>query len=282
MGVALITAEQQEIKTIQNGFNRHKIYHVSASNVNRFRESPDSWVASYLYHLRFPAGYAAIQGSSVEWGVDYGIYNQASIDECQDRAVAEFIKRSKMMKDQYDEIEKRTPIIKQMVQTALEQLLPYGKPVAPSLGQRQHQIEIPVRFRPGAGGTITTKGFLDYWFEDEGIVDLKTTATAPSRFSTSHGVQAAIYQRAMKKKTGKLMPVRFLYCLKRKKDPFVWLTLEEEDAEYYLNLFKRTVISMEKMLNKFQTKEEMLECVPHNPDSFYWNEAAHIAAELYG
>ena len=79
--------------------------------------------------------------------------------------------------------------------------------------------------------------------------------------------------------TGKPATVKFLYVLTRQKDPFVWL--EMDDPDYYINLFKRTVTSMEALLSVSDNPKDILKIIPHNPDSFYWSGAQDIAAELY-
>ena len=277
----MITKEAQKAKKIKTAFDKFDIKHVSVSSTNKFRDATDAWIASYLYKLKFPTGYAAIQGSSVEFGVDLGVYNDIDIDTCAEKAFDRFRTSTRMMPNQYDELKKREPIIHQMVRVALEQLEQYGKPEAPQYGDRQHKIEIPVRFKDGKNGTVPVIGYLDYWFPNHNlIIDLKTTSKSPSGWTLGHGIQASIYQRAMEKKTGKKPQVLFLYCLTRKKDPFVWLEMEE--PEDFLNTFRNTVITMHNLLDKFDSKEEILSVVPHNPDSFYWSDGKHIAANLYG
>ena len=54
-----------------------------------------------------------------------------------------------------------------------------------------------------------------------------------------------------------------------------------EDPDYYLDIFKRTIISLEALLSVSSDKAELLKIIPHNPDSFYWNGAEEVAAELY-
>ena len=66
-----------------NGFQKHDIQHVSPSNVNMAREALDAWLARYLYKIKFPFGWAALQGSSVELGVAHGLFQpDAPVDEC--------------------------------------------------------------------------------------------------------------------------------------------------------------------------------------------------------
>ena len=110
-------------------------------------------------------------------------------------------------------------------------------------------------------------------------MDLKTTSKAPSKWSLSHGIQAAI-PKAVAQQTGQRPSVKFLYCLTRQKDPFVWLEMTEGDE--YLKKFKFTVTQMEKLLRLSDDSNEIIASIPHNPDSFYWNNAEEIAATFYG
>ena len=269
---------------IKNGFQKFGIDHLSPSNVNKFIAAPDAWTASYLYKIKFPGSYNMYRGSAVEAGVERGIWKtDASIDECVEVAQRYFREHTRLMRDQYDEIEKHKPMIEQMVTVALEELREYGPPQKPPLGERQNKVEIPIRFKKGPGGLINAYGYLDFYFPDYNVVyDLKTTAKAPSGWPLGHGIQAAFYQKAVEKKFKRKPIVRFLYALTRKKNPLVTLELESEDADRYIQIMKRTVIGMEKLLSKFDTKQEILDVIPYNPESFYWSDARSIAAELYG
>lgn len=267
-----------------NGFGKFGIKHLSPSNINKFIQAPDVWAASYLYKIRFPFGYAALRGTSVESGVERGVFNpELSIEECVMVAQRAFRKGSFMMRDQYDECEKNNPIIEQMVTTALTELREYGPALSPARGERQHKVEIPIRFKDGEDGAINALGYLDFYFPDYNCVyDLKTTAKAPTKFSLGHGIQASFYQKAVERKFKRKPIVRFLYALTRKKNPIVTLELESEEADRYIQILKRSVIGMEKLLSAFDTREEVLSVLPYNPETFYWSDARSIAAELYG
>ena len=264
-----------------NGFQLHKLKHTSVSQGNKFREAPDSWLCQYLGKARFPTGWAAIQGFSVEAGVEHGVFNNASTDDCVRIAVDQFKSKSMLMKNLAEEREKRIPIITRMVQTALEQLKPLGQPELPPPGKRQHEINIPIRFADGENGTINCMGYLDFYYPDQNlIVDLKTTSKSPSKWSLSHGIQASVYQRAIQSATGTMPKVKFLYVLTRQKDPYVWLDLDNPTE--YLASFKRTITQMERLLRLSSDKNVLIQAVPHNPDSFYWNDAQEIATKFYG
>lgn len=273
--------DKQTKQSTKNGFEKHGLSRVSVSQINKFRESPSAWACQYLGGAKFSVGWAAIQGFAVEAGVEWGVFNGVDTPECVEKAIEQLKERSQLFSNRAEELEKRKPIVKQMVENALEQLMPLGPPEKPSPGERQHSIGIPVRFKPGDNGTIDLIGYLDFWYPQHNlIVDLKTTAKAPSKWSLSHGIQAAVYQKAVQAMTGEKPAVKFLYCLTRKKDPFVWL--EMEDADFYLSSFKNTVTQLEALLNLSTDSRDIIRALPYNPDSFYWSDEAEIAAQFYG
>jgi hypothetical protein len=51
--------------------------------------------------------------------------------------------------------------------------------------------------------------------------------------------------------------------------------------EYYLKSFKRTVTQLEAFLSEKEDLKGLLEIVPHNPESFYWNGAADVLQEYF-
>ena len=268
-------------KSTKNGVAIHGLKRISVSNVNKFREAPDAWACQYLGKQRFPSGWAAVQGQAVEAGVELSLFNGLGIDDAQQHAISFLKKESLFFDNKLEEIEKRTPIIKRMVENALEQLMPLGMPELPEEGKRQHSIKVPVRFAEGDNGTVDLIGYLDFWYPEHNlIVDLKTTSKAPSKWSLSHGIQAAVYQKAVSAKHGKEPQVKFLYCLTRQKDPFIWMEMTE-GAEY-LKKFKFTVQQMERLLRLSNDSNEIIASIPHNPDTFYWNNAQEIAATFYG
>ncbi len=270
---------KETINKNRNGFEKFDIGHLSASSVNKAREAFDVWIVDKIGGAKFPTNYPMWQGKAVEFGVDYGVYSGKEIDFCIKEALDYFAKHTSLMPNYADEYLKREPIISRMVQTAIQQLRTIGVPKQPTLGE-QHKINIPVRFAEGDNGTIPCIGFLDYWFPEENIiVDLKTTAKAPSKWTLSHAIQASLYKKAMEAETGKPVKVYFLYVLTRQKDPFVWLELE--DPTFYIKSFKRTVTQMEAFLSDYDDLKSMLKRVPHNPDSFYWNGASDVLEEHF-
>jgi len=270
---------KKTINKNRNGFQKHDIDHLSESSVNKANEPFDVCLCDKIGGAKFPTNYPMWQGKAVELGIDQNVYSGQEIDFCIRSALDYFSKQTNMMPNYAEEYAKREPIISRMVQTGIQQLRTIGVPKQPTLGE-QHKIEIPVRFGDGDNGTIPVIGFLDYWFPEENIiVDLKTTAKAPSKWTLSHAIQASLYKKAMEVETGKPVRVLFLYVLTRQKEPYVWLELD--DPTFYLKSFKRTVKQMEAFLSDYDDIESMLERAPHNPDSFYWHGAEDVLREYY-
>ena len=266
-----------------NGFVTHNIKRISVSQINKWREAPDAYLCQYLGKATFPFGMAAVQGKAVERGVDLGLFTGEDIDASVKKAVSFLKDESVGMPDRQEELEKRVPIVERMTATALENMMPLGKPDDPPKDQKQHSVGINVRFRPGDGGTVPLIGYLDYYYEKKNLViDLKTTSKAPTKWSFSHGIQAAVYQACVKSMTGKKPAVKFGYALTRQRDPWVWLDLSDDDAAKYLKIFKKSVTQLEAFLSLSDDSNTLISAIPHNPDSFYWSNADEIAASFYG
>ncbi len=266
---------------LQNGFETHNIERISVSQINKWREAPDAYLCQYLGKAKFPFGIAAVQGKAVERGVDLGLLEGQDIDSCVKKAVRYLQNESLSFPNRAEELEKRVPIVERMTATALENMMPLGKPDDPPKDQKR--VDIKVRFRPGDGGTVPLIGYLDYHYEAKNlIVDLKTTSKAPTKWSLSHGIQAAVYQACVKSMTGKKPAVKFGYALSRQRDPWVWLELSDDDAAKYLKIFKKSVTQLEAYLSLSNDSTTLINAIPHNPDSFYWYNADEIAASFYG
>ena len=272
----------KEDLNLQNGFEMHGLDHISVSQVNKFRTASDAWFAQYMMNKKFPVGVSAWQGLAVEAGITAGLFNDWDVEQCIDRATDTFEKSliTKDISNRAEIIEKHNPIIKRMVVNGYRLLKPFGKPTPPPANENQHKIEVPVMLDDKS--RIKNLGYLDFVYADQHtIIDLKTSSRAPSGWSLSHGIQAAVYKESMRAKTGgENWTVKFLYVLTRQKDPFVWL--EMEDTFPYMKVFKRTVNTMDRLLKISKDKNEIKKFIVHDPDTFYWNDALGVAEEVFG
>ena len=248
-----------------NGFERHGIDHLSASNINLWANAPDVWVMQYLYGKRTAMGPAPWRGICVEDAV-VEILLGGNETEALDLAMEKFNSRF-MIAD--EAIARESARIAPMVQIAVEELAQYGKPEFPE-GERQEKISITAK---GDGWAIPVIGFLDLVYPEHGLViDLKTTGRIPSSMSAEHQLQRAIYQKAK----GGNQSVKFLYVSEKKAS-----LLEDGDPAELLAQAKVQINRMEAFLRTLD-KEQARAIVPLQPSSFYWKGSEELRREFYG
>jgi hypothetical protein len=247
-----------------NGFEKHGIDHLSASNINLWANAPDVWVMQYLYGKRTAIGPAPWRGICVEDAV-VEILLGGKETEALDRAMEKFNSRF-MIAD--EAIAREADRIAPMVQIAVAELQQYGKPEFPE-DERQEKISITAK---GDGWAIPVIGFLDLVYPDHGLViDLKTTGRIPSAMSAEHQLQRAIYAKAKGN-----MAVKFLYVSEKKAS-----LLEDGDPAELLAQAKVQINRMEAFLRTLD-KEQARAIVPLAPSSFYWKGSEELRREFYG
>jgi hypothetical protein len=249
-----------------NGFEKHGIDHLSASNINLWANAPDVWVMQYLYGKRTAMGPAPWRGICVEDAV-VEILLGGKETEALDRAMEKFNSRF-MIAD--EAIAREADRIAPMVQIAVAELQQYGKPEFPE-DERQEKISITAK---GDGWAIPVIGFLDLVYPNHGLViDLKTTGRIPSAMSAEHQLQRAIYAKAKGKGN---MAVKFLYVSEKKAS-----LLEDGDPAELLAQAKVQINRMEAFLRTLD-KEQARAIVPLAPSSFYWKGSEELRKEFYG
>lgn len=247
-----------------DGFTKHGIDHLSASNINLWANAPDVWVMQYLYGKRTAMGPAPWRGICVEDAV-VEILLGGKETEALDRAMEKFNSRF-MIAD--EAIAREADRIAPMVQIAVAELQQYGKPEFPE-DERQEKISITAK---GDGWAIPVIGFLDLVYPDHGLViDLKTTGRIPSAMSAEHQLQRAIYAKAKGN-----MAVKFLYVSEKKAS-----LLEDGDPNELLAQAKVQINRMEAFLRTLD-KEQARAIVPLAPSSFYWKGSEELRKEFYG
>ena len=247
-----------------DGFTKHGIDHLSASNINLWSNAPDVWVMQYLYGIRTPMGPAPWRGICVEDAV-VEVLCGGKLTEALDKAHEKFNSRF-MIAD--DNTSREAARINPMVEIAVEELKQYGKPEFPEDG-RQEKISITAK---GEDWAIPVIGYLDLVFPDHGVViDLKTTGRIPSTMSAEHQLQRCIYAKAKGN-----MAVKFLYVSDKKS-----ALLEDGDVNDLLSQSKVQITRMERFLRTLD-KEQAKAIVPMQPSSFYWKGSEDLRKEFYG
>ena len=166
-----------------NGFELHNYKTLSASAVNLFAANQPMWVMEKLLKIRSPVGASAHRGSAAESGIVHGLLNPAaSIEECQEIAVAEFDRLTALSADPRRTKERAgVPLI---VASAIPELRLYG---VPDQIQAKVEREIP-------GVPVPFIGYIDLGWTEHGIIlDLKSSLRVPSEISEPHARQVSIY-----------------------------------------------------------------------------------------
>lgn len=246
-----------------NGFQKHNINHLSASAINLWINAPDVYIAKYLHGHKQAFGPAPRRGQCVETAV-----HNALTGTDTDKAIANALELfDKTFPIGDEKTTKERALIEPMTHIALEELRPFGTPDAG--GDEQHKISIEAK---GDGWSIPVIGFLDLTYPQHGlIVDLKTTVRVPTKMSPDHQLQRAIYSAAMGNQS-----VKFLYCSAKKAN---WL--EDGEVADVLAIAKQHITRLERFLSKM-TAQDALDCIPHNPNTFYWNGDEAGRQQLFG
>jgi len=246
-----------------NGFEKHKIGHLSASSINLWVNAPDVWVAKYLHGHKQAFGPAPRRGQCVETAVHMALTG-APLEKAL-KAAHDAFDRTFMFGD--EKTAKERDMIAPMAEIAIAELEQFGIPDAG--GDEQHKISITAK---GDGWEIPVIGFLDFTFPQHGlIVDLKTAARIPSVMSPDHQLQRAIYAKAMGNYS-----VQFLYISAKKAS---WL--EDGDVNETLARAKAHITRLERFLS-MHTADEALACVPVCDTSFYWRGDESARREMFG
>jgi hypothetical protein len=241
-----------------NPFERHGIKHLSPSALNLWANEPAFWALKYLHNVRDEMGPAARRGTAVEAGLDVFLLDRQSTRQaCTTAAVDNFRLNTGGVTD--DDYDREASLIEPMLTQALGALRD-----APPLLARQIKIETWLDNIP-----VPIIGFLDYVFEDQSIVDLKTTARLPSAPRPDHLRQAAIYAHARQ------APVSLLYVTDKKHARYH--ASPDQVAESLADV-TRIARSLARVLAASDTAADVAEFVTPKFDSFYWTEETKTQA----
>lgn len=253
---------------MSGAFERHGLDHLSASSINLFVAQPSMWAMQKLMGRKSAVGPAAHRGTSIEAGVEMGLFEpDAPVEACQELAVARFNQLTAL--SGHPGVEKERAAIAPAVAIGLAELRQYGVPAAAD-GNRQHRIEVAI---PGV--PVPFIGWLDFWFPDHGIiVDLKTQLRLSSKISDPHARQGAIYHAAHGN-----AEIRFAYVTPQKVGVY-----KLEDPRSHLGRVVSIAQSIERFLSLSDNGEALTRSLSPDFDSFYWNDpgARAAAEEIWG
>lgn len=251
-----------------SSFERHGIDHLSASSINLFVAEPAMWAMQKLMGKKSGVGAAAHRGTSIEAGVEMGLFEpDAPVEACQELALSRFNQLTVLSGD--PNRDKEAAAIAPSVAIALKELRQYGVPSAAD-GNRQHRIETRID-----GISVPFIGWLDFWFQDHAIiVDLKTQLRLSSKISEPHARQGAIYHAAHGN-----AEIRFAYVTPQKIGVY-----RLDDPRTHLKAVAHIAQSIERFLGLSGDPEELTRSLSPNFDSFYWNDPTTraLGREVWG
>jgi hypothetical protein len=249
---------------MSNCFERYEIDHLSPSACNLFVASPAMYVMERVLKRKAPVGAAAHRGNAVEAGIAKGLFEDASLDECVSEARKTFAGLASLSGDPRKE--KEIAAIPAMVKVGLQELKPYGKP-----SSAQGKIEWKVE-----GLHVPMIGFYDFEWADHGIlVDLKTTHKLPSKISTNHARQVALYNAAR----GNNLDTRVCYTT-----PSKTAVYRLENSDEHVRALEKIARTIQNFLSISNDPLELASIVVPDVDSFYFADplARKHAFEVFG
>jgi hypothetical protein len=238
-------------------FTRH-----SPSSLNLFSSCLSLFVLEKILDKRQPVGPAAHRGTAVEDGVAHGLDNpDATLEECTAIAERKFRELSALSPDPRKE--KIESEITGMVELALKELRPYGKP-----SSKQGFIE----WRP-EGLKFPIVGYYDFKWDDSNLlVDLKTTGALPSQISAAHARQVALYVAGN-------AGGRICYVTPKKSAVYGL-----ENAEQHRNALHKMALACERFLELSDDPQFYVNITSPDLSSFYFAapEARAAAWQVWG
>lgn len=252
-----------------NAFERHGIEHLSPSSINSWINAPSLWVLEKLLKHRSAMGAAAHRGTATEVGVSAGLFDHGlSQADCLALALPVYDRLTALSGDPKRDAERS--VINGMIGQGLA-LRSHGVPFmpndAPRFGsEKQHKVEVRLE-----GVAVPVIGYLDWLYADE-ILDLKTTLRVPSAMSETHLRQATIYKVAHPDKR-----VRFFYCSDKRSEKH---TLTREQYDVALRELTGASLRLERFLSLSDDPHELATIVPHESESYFWNDPATKAKAL--
>jgi hypothetical protein len=234
----------------------------SPSSLNLFTASREMFVLERILGIRQPVGAPAHRGTAVEAGVTFGLQDpKATIEACVAEAQKKFDTVSALSGDpRRDDYRAAIPA---MVETALEELRPYG---IPSGTQGFIEWQVPEL-------TFPIVGYYDFEWADHGIiVDLKTTERLPSSIKPGHARQVALY-------AGDNVEARVSYVTPKKR-----ATYQLENKREHRAALVRIAQAVERFLALSDDPQFYIDITAPDYESFYWASPAarQVGMEKWG
>lgn len=246
-----------------NGFERFNIRYLSPTMISQWDQAPATLILKRVFGVKGTANANMWRGEAVEAGLQLWLHNrdrQDSVANAKALALETFWDRAQG--EVTEETEAAAALVEPMVEQAIMTATDFAAPVIASQLRIEHFID-------GVDAPFT--GNLDFVFEDGAIIELKTTTRCPSELSKcslNHRWQAGLYAAARNQ------PVHLLYVTAKKSACF---SVQPNDP--VLHTLAQSAKALQKALIECQDGKALLESLPLNVDSFYWDEDTFAAYE---
>ena len=237
---------------MKNPFEKYNIEHLSPSSCNLFTASPAAFVMQKVLGKRSSVGAAAHRGTAVEAGIAFALNSNGDVNGAIDVTKTEFNRLTSLSTDPRQD--KEAAALADMVIVGYKELAGYGKP-----SSMQGKIEYKVE-----GLAVPMIGFYDFEWEHHGVlVDLKTTHALPSKISTNHARQVALYVAAR----GDNLDARITYVTSKKS-----ATYQLENKREHVEALGRIALTIQRFLSITDDPYELASLIVPDVDSFYFGD----------
>ena len=244
-------------------FRKHKIKHISASNINTFITNPAEWVINYIYKLPFPSSAAAERGKYIEKALFHILGNGVSVEKALEEQTYFFAETCKEMKVPEEEYLKEKEFVEKAIKILPKHLSKFGKITG-------YQNKIGYNYKG-----IDIIGYTDFDFElPDGsplILDLKTTKKI--NVSTGHKIAQHIYKTA----TNKPNKLFYVKVLKTKEEVEEYELTDEDNVKIPL-LIHQAIENMNYLCSLANSKDDFKRLITPNPDDWKWNDDTKLKA----
>ena len=244
-------------------FRKHKIKHISASNINTFITNSAEWVINYIYKLPFPSSAAAERGKYIEKALFHILGNGVSVEKALEEQTYFFAETCKEMKVPEEEYLKEKEFVQKAIKILPKHLSKFGKITG-------YQNKIGYNYKG-----IDIIGYTDFDFElPDGsplILDLKTTKKI--NVSTGHKIAQHIYKTA----TNKPNKLFYVKVLKTKEEVQEYELTDEDNVKIPL-LIHQAIENMNYLCSLANSKDDFKRLITPNPDDWKWNDETKLKA----
>ena len=244
-------------------FRKHKIKHISASNINTFITNSAEWVINYIYKLPFPSSAAAERGKYIEKALFHILGNGVSVEKALEEQTYFFAETCKEMKVDKEEYLKEKEFVEKAIKILPKHLSKFGKITG-------YQNKIGYNYKG-----IDIIGYTDFDFElPDGsplILDLKTTKKI--NVSTGHKIAQHIYKTA----TNKPNKLFYVKVLKTKEEVEEYELTDEDNVKIPL-LIHQAIENMNYLCSLANSKDDFKRLITPNPDDWKWNDETKLKA----